>query len=259
MRRLDALRDGIFRDDARLKASIAEVAAASFVDNIGLLERDFERRDCLYLLRDERGEVMSFFMVTWGTLEIEGRQLPTLNAGLTAARPDQKGKGTSIKLYRRAVLEAQEREHVQQCKLIVWGTLASPIVYRLAGKVFANLQPSLDGTYSDDAAQVARAVRRKLGIAHTNGSHPFAFPGLVAGVCFTEAERRRIGNVCRAKSFTLFEQLGIDEVRGDRLLFVAAVPSTADTTRQSNDQAGAGGVLALSSYPLATRNGDKDS
>lgn len=26
------------------------------------------------------------------------------------------------------------------------------------------------------------------------------------------------------KQFTLFEQLGVDETRGDRLLFVAAVP-----------------------------------
>src|SRR5262249_19523830 len=156
--------------------------------------------------------------------EIDGRQVPTLNAGLTAARPDQKGTGTSIRLYRHAVSEAQEREQVQQRKLIVWGTLASPIAYRIARKVFANLQPSLDGTYSEDAERVARAVQRKLRVAQTPGAHPFVFPRLVAGVRFTEAERRRLADVCRAKSFSLFDRLGIDEVRGDRLLFVAAVP-----------------------------------
>ena len=130
---------------------------------------EFERRDTLYLLRDERGEVLSFFMVSWDTLEIDGRQVPTLNAGLTAARPDQKGTGKSIRLYRHVVSEAQERERLQRRKLIVWGTLASPIAYRIAGKVFADWQPALDGTYSDDSEQVARAVRRKLGIAERPG------------------------------------------------------------------------------------------
>jgi hypothetical protein len=147
MRRLHVLRDGAFRRDARLKASIADIVAASFVDDVGLCESDFERRDSLYLLRDERDEVLSFFMVSWDTLEIDGRHVPTLNAGLTAARPDQKSTGTSIMLYRRVVAEAQEREQLQQRKLIVWGTLAPPIAYRIARNVFANLQPSLNGTY----------------------------------------------------------------------------------------------------------------
>ncbi len=225
MSRLHALDAGEFRRDERLKSSIARIVAASFIDEVGLLESDFEHRDSLYLLRDGRGDVMSFFLVSWGTLEIDGRQVPTLNAGLTAARPDQKGNGSSIRLYRRAVFEAQEREKSWRRKLIIWGTLASPIAYRIARKVFANLQPSLDGMYSEDAERVARAVRHKLGVAQMPGTHAFAFPRLVAGVRFTEAEQRRLAGLCRAKSFSLFDRLGIDQARGDRLLFVAAVPA----------------------------------
>jgi hypothetical protein len=225
MSRLHALRNGAFRHDERLKTSIADIVAASFVDDVGRLEFEFERRDTLYLLQDERDEVLSFFMVSWDTLDIDGRQEPTLNAGLTAARPDQKGNGKSIRLYRHVVSEAQERERLQRRKLIVWGTLASPIAFFIARKVFANLEPSLDGTYSNDSEQVARAVRRKLGLAQTAGAHPFVFLRLVAGVRFTDAERRRLAGVCRARSFYLFDRLGIDEAQGDRLLFVAAVPA----------------------------------
>jgi steroid delta-isomerase-like uncharacterized protein len=170
-------------------------------------------------------------MVSWDTLEVDGRQVPTLNAGLTAARPDQKGNGASIRLYRHVVSEAQERERLQQCKLIVWGTLGSPIAYRIAREVFADLEPLPDGTYSEGAGQIARAVRRKLGFARTPGAHPFVFPRLVAGVRFTEAERRRLADVCRAKSFSLFDRLGVDEARGDRLLFVAAVPARDQPVR----------------------------
>jgi hypothetical protein len=259
MSRLRVLRDGAFRCDARLKESIADIVATSFVDNVGLLEIEFERRDTLYLLQDERGEVLSFFMVSWDTLEIDGRQVPTLNAGLTAARPDQKGTGKSIRLYRHVVSEAQERERLLRRKLIVWGTLASPIAYRIARKVFADLQPALDGTYSDDSEQVARAVRRKLGIAQTAGAHPFVFPRLVAGVRFTEAERRRLADVCRAKSFSLFDRLGIGEARGDRLLFVGAVPATPTRTARRTTERPGGKGPAIPGCPRAARNGGRCS
>src|SRR3954451_24832458 len=114
MSRLPVLRDCTFRRDARLQASLAEIVAASFVDDVGKLESEFERRDTLYLLRDERGELLSFFMVSWDTLEVDGRRAPTLTAALTAARPDQKGTGTTVGLYRHVVSEARERERVHQ-------------------------------------------------------------------------------------------------------------------------------------------------
>src|SRR3954451_22138774 len=116
MSRLPVLRDCTFRRDARLQASLADIVAASFVDDVCKLESEFERRDTLYLLRGERDEVLSFFLVSWDTLEVEGQQVPTLNAGLTAARPDQKGTGTSIELYRHAVSEAREREQAHRRK-----------------------------------------------------------------------------------------------------------------------------------------------
>ncbi len=224
MSRLHVFRDGTFRRDARLKAAIAEIVAASFVDEASRLEREFERRDTLYVLADERGEVLSFFMVSWDTLEIDGQQVPTLNVGLTAARHDQKGNGKSNWLYRHVVAEAQRRERQLGRKMIVWGTLASPVAFLIARKIFANLQPSLDGTYAENPGQVARAVRRKLGIPQADGKHPFVFPRLIAGVRFTESERFRLEAVCRVRDFTLFERLGIDETQGDRLLFVAEVP-----------------------------------
>src|SRR5262249_8442175 len=58
MSRLHALRNGAFRRDERLKASIADIVAASFDDDVGRLEFEFEGRDTLYFLQDERGEVL---------------------------------------------------------------------------------------------------------------------------------------------------------------------------------------------------------
>jgi hypothetical protein len=130
-----------------------------------------------------------------------------------------------MRLYRHVVSEAQEWERLHHQRLIVWGTTATPIAFFIARKVFANLQPSVDGTYSDESAQVARAVRRRLGVGQVPSSHPFVFPRLVAGARFTEEERLRVAEVSRAKRFSLFDRLGIVEAEGDRMLFVAEIPA----------------------------------
>ena len=129
-----------------------------------------------------------------------------------------------MKLYNYFVADAQRSERQHRKKLVVWGTTATPIVYFAARKLFVNTQPSEDGTYTDASARVALAVRRRLGVGLEARAHPFVFPCLAAGVRFSEEERRRIAAVCEAKRFLLFDQLGIDEARGDRLLFVGEIP-----------------------------------
>jgi hypothetical protein len=230
MSRLHIVRDGAFRGDPPLKAEVAAVVACSFIDDVGRLEREFARCDTLYLLRDEGGELASFFMASWEALEFDGHLVPALYTGLTAARPDRKHTGEAMVMYDRFVANAQtwERQHGQ--KLIVWGMTATPVVYILSRRLFVNVQPSPDGTYSEAAERVAHAVRRRIGAETITGSHPFAFPGAAAGVRYTEEERLRVAEVSRAKQFTLFDQVGLDESRGDRMLFVAEVPAYPDAT-----------------------------
>jgi len=225
MSRLEVVRDGAFRRDHGLKAALAAVVATSFIDEVGRLERTFDRCDTLYLLRDGRGEVLCFFLVAWENLPVEGRDVPTLDTGLTAARPGQKNTGTFVKLLNYCIFEAQQWEQRHRQKLTIWGTTATPSVFFVVRKVLANMQPSADGTFSEEAARFARAIGRRLGVSLPAGAHPFVFPRLAAGVRYSEEERRRIAAVCRAKQFFLFDQLGVNEARGDRLLFSAEVPA----------------------------------
>ena len=225
MSRLQVVRDGAFQRDEGLKAALAAVAAPSFIDEVGRLERTFDRCDTLYLLRDGHGEVLCFFLVAWEALDVEGRDVPTLYTGLCAARPGQKNTGSVVKLLNYCMFEAQQWEQRHREKLTIWGTTATPSVFFAARKIFANMQPSADVTYSEESAQLARAIGRRLGTSSPPGSHPFVFPRLAAGVRYSEEERRRIAAVCKAKQFFLFDQLGVDETRGDRLLFIAEVPA----------------------------------
>src|SRR4051812_2534011 len=110
MSRMQVIRDGGFRGDERLKAEIAAVAAHSFIDDVARLEREFDRCDTLYLLRDDHGDVVCFLFVAWETLDIGGQQVPALYTGLTAATPDQKGTGSAMQLYHFFVSDAQQWE-----------------------------------------------------------------------------------------------------------------------------------------------------
>jgi hypothetical protein len=225
MSRLQVVREGAFRRDEPLKAALAAVAAASFVDEAGRLGWTFDRCDTLYLLRDVRDGVLGFFLVAWETLAVEGRDVPALYTGLCAVRPDQKNAATFVRLLKCCLLDAQQWERRHREKLTVWGTTATPSSFFAVRKAFANAQPRPDGTYSEESARLARAIRHRLGVSPNAGAHPFVFPRLADGVRYTEQERRRIRASCKAKGFFLFDQLGVDEARGDRLLFVAEVPA----------------------------------
>jgi len=48
---------GAFRGVGALKAAITAVVAPSFIDDVDRLEREFDRCDTLYLLRDEHGDL----------------------------------------------------------------------------------------------------------------------------------------------------------------------------------------------------------
>ena len=149
MSRFQVIRDGAYRCDQGLKDAIAAIAAPIFIDDADRLEWVFDRCDTLYLLRDGRGDVLCFLLAAWETLEIDGRPEPALYAGLTAARPDQRGTGNAMKLYNFFVADAQRSERHRGRKEVVWGTTATPIVYFAARKLFVNTQPSEDGTYTD--------------------------------------------------------------------------------------------------------------
>lgn len=224
MGRLEVIREGALRFHPGLRAAIHSVVAASFAYDPDRLDTEFERCDTLYAMRGNENELLSLFLVAWETLEVDGREVPALYMGVSTGPPDQNGSGKVSALYRQCISDAQEWEARYGEKLIAWATTMTPIVYLAAQKLFANTQPFQDGTFTERAALVAHAIGRKLGAEA--GAPPFVFPRLAPGIQFRDEERRRIEAVCGGKPFPLFEQLGIDEVQGDRLLIVTEIPPT---------------------------------
>ncbi|MBN9518159.1 ester cyclase [bacterium] len=217
------IRDGAFRADPALLAEIATVAADSFLDTTDRLTRELDRCDTLYLLRGPTGELDCFFLVAHHHLDVGGHQIPALYLGLSAARPEVKGTGLAVRLYDRCAVDARGWERAHGARLVAWAMTVTPGVYRAACRVFAGVQPDLDGEYTPALRrrQPAQCGRGSDSGRRGGGGHPFVLPG-VAGVRYTDGERRR--TPARPERAALFGRLGVEETRGDRLLLVAQVP-----------------------------------
>jgi hypothetical protein len=222
--RIGVMRGDAFRGNPAVRSEIAAIVAPSYIEGDSRLDSEIDHCDTLYVSRDERGELISFFMTALGSLDVGGRIVPALYTGLCATRQDRKNCGRIVKLINYCMYESQEWQRQERRKLAIWGTTASPSVYLIIQSVFANVRPRLDGGYCPDSAEIARGVQRRFGRDLAADSHPFVLPRFATGVRYTDLERTRIAAVCRSKRFSLYTDLGIEEARGDRLLFVAEVP-----------------------------------
>lgn len=221
---VEVLRATEFRTDVTLHAELLEVAAPSYVDPRALLNRDLSRCDTLYLARDTSGGLLGFYMTAFETLQVEQSAVPAMFLGMSASRQDMKDTGRITMLYARGLAEAMDWESRNAQRLVLWGTTVTPIVYLGVWSSLADVSPQPDGSYSPASLPIADAIRRHLGIRAEPAGHPFALEGIALDTHYSARERARIARVCRLKRFTLFDALGIDDTREDRLLFLGHTP-----------------------------------
>jgi hypothetical protein len=218
-----------FKDDAALRREILELVAPSYEDPTAVAARFWESCNSLYLARDEDGRLICFFLVGWETLEVEGGgSLQTLHLGLSAARQDVKDTGVIGSPYFRCFDDVASWERESGRRVILWGTTATPMVYLAARALLDEIEPQLDGGYSPSGVEIAHAIRRKLAVPLRNGEHPFVLKSAASNTRYSPPEAERISRFCQARGFTLFQDLRVDETRGDRLLFIAVAPEQAD-------------------------------
>lgn len=222
---IDVIRQGEFRNDVAIQASLLSLMAPSYKDPVALIARELAHCNTLYLTRDAEGEVVCFFLVSWETLEIpEQGIIPALYLGLSAMRQGAKNSGYISLLYSRCIAEAVDWEANAGERLILWGTTAIPVVYLAVNSFLSQTEPYPDGSYTTSGSQIANAIRYKLGETPNNGHHPFALKGIASDTRYSQQEIERIQQMCLMKKFTLFQELGINETNGDRLLFISRVP-----------------------------------
>lgn len=212
-----------FRSDNSLLREIEFLAAPNYEDASALLEREVRHCTQAYLIRDNEGVLLAFFLVAFEYLSLsDGTFTPALYLGLSAAQHTPSGAAAVMRLYGSAIADAMRWEQQHGNRLVIWSTTASPMIYKVVSKYLSNLEPSGSGDFSSSGRDRAHALARHLG-AHT-ATHPFVLKGYAANTRYSQIERRRIDLTLRAQRFELFKQLAIDESAGDRLLMIASTP-----------------------------------
>ena len=214
-----------WKQDPSLRSEVANLVAPSYVDATAMLAREFEKNTTIYLLRDEAGVLVSFLMVGWGEIPAETGPVPSVYVGLSATSQGTKGSGQVRQVYQAFIEDAAEWERATGRRLLLWGTTATPSAYHAVNLIFAGVDPRADGAYSSEAVTHVPALRQALGVGSPgHDEHPFVLHGAAENTRYSDAEYSRITAIARRNGFDLFDRLGVDERRGDRLLCVGRVP-----------------------------------
>jgi hypothetical protein len=227
---ISEIRDGAFREDENLRRAILQLVQPSYEDPAGVLAREFEHCDTIYLARDDDDNLVAFFMVAWETLTFKGESLPTVYLGWTGASESARAakvvwQGFYEQLYGSFMSDALDWEKKSGRRLLFWGTTATPSGYFALQRGFVELEPRIDGTYSAEGAEIARHLQHRMGTTNQEGeSHPFVLHGVAKDTRYSQKETERIEQICRKKGLTLFKELGVEERNGDRLLFICRLP-----------------------------------
>jgi hypothetical protein len=216
---------GEVRRDAVLARQIAAIVDPNYDDCSALLARELAHGTHVYLAH-AGDELVSFFMVAYEHLTLGppySANLPALYLGLSAALHSAAGVNGVMQLYGQAISDAVHWEGTHGCKLFIWSTTASPMIYTVMKRYLADVEPKENGDFSAAGEAAARAIEHLIG-SHAS-AHPFVLPGYATATRYSEMERARLDQTARAKRFSLFEHLAINEQAGDRLLVLAHTPS----------------------------------
>ncbi len=221
------------RRNTWLRTELALLAAPSYDDATAILAREVANCTHLYIGRDQLGQLAGFFMTGREDLSA-GPGLPLglalVHVGWSACRADLKNSGATMALFERCIVDTQLWERALGRRALLWSTTASPTIYLGVSRYLANVEPRCDGSYSCDGARYAHWLRERLGVpVAAEGEHPFALRGIAKATRYSAVECQRIARVVERKQFALFAQLGIDEAREDRLIFIARTPASIGT------------------------------
>jgi hypothetical protein len=208
--------------DATLQLKIKNIVSPSYEDSTTLLAREIKSCNEIYLAKDQNQQIHSFFMVGWSDLVVDNQQTPAVYLGLSATSAITKNTGFVRLLFEKFFTEAYAWEEKNQQKLVLWHTTASSSIFHAFNLLLDYNEPDKDGNYTDVCQRIALAICQKKGwLKNISRQHPFVLYGIAENTFYSKEEFSRLEEICQKNNFTLFNQLNINERKGDRLLRIS--------------------------------------
>lgn len=208
-----------FKHDSALHDIILKIIKTSYENPIQLLKRAYQNNNIIYIAK-QCGDIVGFYM-TGETLCDNGQKF--IYIGLSGVKESAKNAGIGKKLYINHMEELSIRQHKEGKDIFCWATTASPSVLLAMTKIFEGVSPNQNGEYSQEARKNLITISKAKGIT-LNSSFPFLIKELASETRYSIEEKYRISKYAKKRGFTLFDKIGLDESKGDRLIFIAKVP-----------------------------------
>ena len=209
---------------------IREIVQPYYTDATQLIARAISHNTHIYLSYYD-GVLVAFFMVAWETLSVNGIDRPALFLGLSSVDPDFRNKKLVSTLYKQSMLDVAEWQTNHSQELIVWFTTATPVVWHSISRIYRIIQPTIDSSYPPELGDVGKAIQQchyPHARLHVN---PFVLKGVATATQYAVAERTYLDQTEQKNGPSIFEQLGVDESAGDRLLVLCTLPDEDELTK----------------------------
>jgi hypothetical protein len=211
------------RNDITLMAKLYELAEPSYQDPTAVIQRESNCCTHLYLLL-RNNSISAFYLCAYELVRHQAKLIPMIYMGLCVSNQADKNSGLFYHLLNKMQQDGLAWQKEQEHDVLLWYTTATPSAYHAASQIFSDHMPRIDGSYSVETEEYAIAIRKHMGWSIPQG-HPLVLPGVAVGTCYSEQELNRIAAICQRKNFSLFNNLGIDETKGDRLLGICRLPN----------------------------------
>lgn len=217
-----------------IKKLLNTVISESYMKTEDLIERELRHCKDIYLgIKNE--EVICFFMVSWDNHIHKGKDNTLVYMGLSGCKENFKSLGHIKYCYDAFINDAIKWEVENSKKLTLWATTATPFAYLAAHKLFTNLNPDINGSFTNKSEDIAYIIRKKYYKKHDKKKceNPFILKHVASDTIYSLRESERINNIVSKKRFSLFEKFGVDETIGDRLIMIMETPGSNSVYTQS--------------------------
>ncbi len=210
-----------FKFDKILVSKLLELTRVTYVNNIELIEREIEHNSDIYIITNSSGDLLAFFMINFE--KVNG--LDTYYLGLSGCRDDLKGNGFGKSLYLKFMQDCRVREQRENRKFLLWWTTATPIVYYWFNKYVSNVQPDMEGAYTEEGKNTVLSIisEKFHGIA-VDELHPFILRSVAENTSYSLNEQARLLVATESLGMNVFQRFNLREENADRFLMIGYTP-----------------------------------
>ena len=210
-----------FKSDTDLVSRILELTNASYITNTQLIDREIEHNQDIYIVNNEQGELLAFFMINFEKVNGED----TYYLGLSGCRDDLKGKGLGKSLYMKFMEDCREREKQENRKFLLWWTTATPIVYYWFNKYVSAVQPDMNGNYNEEGEKIVHGIiAEKFKGIPVDKQHPFILRSVAENTLYSLSEQQRLIQATENLGMDVFQRFNLREENADRFLMIGYAP-----------------------------------